>query len=184
MVLANEESTPPTALIKLTESDDRGVTWSAPGRLVAQPVRSMRSSRRSRRGRTARICSSPGRRRPGRRTGPRPGLVWSANFAAFQVRTNGFWGGAHLISTAFGDPDGSSTNSLRAQFLGDYASAVASNTRGWFVWTDTRNETACAAVDAFRSGTAGKPNPDTACPASTRGQLFRHSDIFVGAVGF
>jgi hypothetical protein len=94
------------------------------------------------------------------------------------------WGGAHLLSDAFGDPDGSSTNSLGAQFLGDYATAVADNSTGWFVWTDTRNEAACAKVDAFRAGTAPKPNPDTACPPSASGQLFGNSDIFVGAVGF
>jgi len=95
----------------------------------------------------------------------------------------GNWSGAHLLSTAFGDPDGSSTNSLGAQFLGDYATAVASITTGWFVWTDTRNEASCAAVDAFRVGTAAKPNPDLQCPA-VNGKSFGNSDIFVGAVGF
>jgi hypothetical protein len=67
------------------------------------------------------------------------------------------------LSTVFGDPDGSSTNGLGAQFLGDYATAVASDPTGWFVWSDPHNE--------------------TACPAASR-QLFGNSDIFVSAVGF
>jgi hypothetical protein len=87
------------------------------------------------------------------------------------------------LSTAFGDPDGSSTNSLGAQFLGDYATAVSTNTTGYFVWTDTRNEAACPAVDAFRAGTAAKPNPDLACSPQS-GRLFGNSDIFLGAVGY
>jgi hypothetical protein len=103
--------------------------------------------------------------------------------AAFNLRTAGTWGGAQLLSTASGDPDGSSTNGLGAQFLGDYATAVANNSTGWFVWTDTRNEAPCAAVDAFRAGPAPKPNPDLQCPPIA-GRSFGNSDIFVGAVGF
>jgi hypothetical protein len=186
VVWANEEGTSPTALIKFTESDDGGLTWSTPF-TVGGAVGAFNAFFPS-------VAASP--------DGTNvfvawPAQTWKANgtpagagvvsqFAAFQVRSHGVWGGAHLLSTpgAFGDPDGSSTNSLGAQFLGDYATAVASNTTGWFVWTDTRNETACDAVDAFRTGTASKPNPDTACPPSASGQLFGNSDIFVGAVGF
>ena len=184
VVWANEEGTPPTALIKFTESNDGGLTWSTP-RTVGGAVGAFNAFFPS-------VAASP--------DGTHvfvawPAQTWKANgtpagagvvaqFAAFQVRTDGVWGGAHLLSTAFGDPDGSSTNSLGAQFLGDYATAVASNGTGWFVWTDTRNEVACAAVDAFRAGTGSKPNPDTACPPSATGQLFGNSDIFVGAVGF
>jgi len=75
-------------------------------------------------------------------TPPAAGLV--SQFAAFQVRTDGSWGGANLLSTASSDPDGSSTNSPGGQFVGDYATAVASKSTGWFAWTDTRNETASA----------------------------------------
>jgi hypothetical protein len=184
VVWANEEGTPPTALIKFTESDDGGLTWSTP-RTVGGAAGLANAFFPS-------VAASP----DGRHLFVAwPAQTWKANgtpaaaglvrqFAAFQVRSDGVWGGAHLLSTAFGDPDGSSTNSLRAQFLGDYATAVASNSTGWFVWTDTRNETACTAVDAFRSGTGSKPNPDTACPPSASGQLFGNSDIFVGAVSF
>src|SRR5207244_2762031 len=62
------------------------------------------------------------------------------------------------ISTAASDPDGSSTNGLGAQFLGDYITAVAGPLGVLVVWTDSRNATPCAAVDAFRAGTGPKPN--------------------------
>jgi len=184
VVWANEEGTPPTALIKFTESDDGGLTWSSPrtvGGAAGAANAFFPSVAASPDGRHL-FVGWPAQTWKANGTPPAAGLV--RQFAAFQIRSDGVWGGAHLLSTAFGDPDGSSTNSLRAQFLGDYATAVASNSTGWFVWTDTRNETACAAVDAFRSGTGSKPNPDTACPPSASGQLFGNSDIFVGAVSF
>ncbi len=184
VVWANEEGTPPTALIKFTESDDGGLSWSTPttvGGAAGRANAFFPSVAASPNGRHV-FVGWPAQTWKANGTPPAAHLV--SQFAAFQVRSDGTWGGAHLLSTAAGDPDGSSTNSLGAQFLGDYATAVASNSTGWFVWTDTRNETACAAVDAFRSGTASKPNPDNACPPSTSGQLFGNSDIFVGAVGF
>ncbi len=186
VVWANEEGAPPTALIKFTESDDGGLTWSTPltkGGAAGAFNAFFPSVAASPDG-THVFVAWPAQTWKANGTPPAAHLV--SQIAAFQVRTNASWGGAHLLSTASGDPDGSSTNSLRAQFLGDYATAVASNSTGWFVWTDTRNETACAAVDAFRAGTGSKPNPDTdnVCPPSASGQLFGNSDIFVGAVGF
>ena len=74
---------------------------------------------------------------------------------------------------------------MGAQFLGDYTAAVATSAGAVAVWTDTRNDTPCAAVDAFRSGTTSvKPNPDTQCTPSGTGQLFGNSGIFAGGVGF
>ena len=184
VVWANEEGTPPTALIKFTESDDGGLSWSTPttvGGAAGRANAFFPSVAASPNGRHV-FVGWPAQTWKANGTPPAAHLV--SQFAAFQVRSDGTWGGAHLLSTAAGDPDGSSTNSLGAQFLGDYATAVASDSTGWFVWTDTRNETACAAVDAFRSGTASKPNPDNACPPGASGQLFGNSDIFVGAVGF
>jgi len=184
VVWANEEGTPPTALIKFTESGDGGLSWSTPktvGGAAGVANAFFPSVAASPDGSNV-FVAWPAQTWKANGTPPGPGIV--RQFAAFQVRTHGVWGGAHLLSTAFGDPDGSSTNSLGAQFLGDYATAVADNSTGWFVWTDTRNEAACSAVDAFRAGTAPKPNPDTACPPSPSGQLFGNSDIFVGAVGF
>lgn len=85
------------------------------------------------------------------------------------------------ISTATSDPDGSSTNSLRAQFLGDYITAVSDSRGGqlFVVWTDSRNASTCAAVDAFRAGTAGKPNVIRQCPTT-----FGNTDIFLGTVTY
>jgi hypothetical protein len=45
------------------------------------------------------------------------------------------------------------------------------------VWTDTRTATPSAAVDAFRAGTASKPDVITHCPTT-----FGNTDIFLGRV--
>jgi hypothetical protein len=81
------------------------------------------------------------------------------------------------ISTASSDPDGSSTNSLGAQFLGDYITAVADGSHTYAVWTDSRNASTCAAVDAYRAGTGPKPDVITQCPIT-----FGNTDIFLGIV--
>jgi len=180
---ANEEGTPASALIKFTESDDGGQTWSAPITVGGRPgvfnaffpsVAVSSDGMHVFVAWPAQTWKAPG-------TAPGAGVV--TQFAAYNLRTDGVWSGGQLLSTASGDPDGSSTNSLGSQFLGDYATAIASNTTAWFVWTDTRNEASCSAVDAFRTGTAPAPNPDLQCPA-TGGRSFGNSDIFAGAVGF
>ncbi len=68
------------------------------------------------------------------------------------------------------DPDASSTDDLKSQFLGDYISAgtlpaLAPGGLGVFLvaWTDTSLASTCAAVDAFRAGTGSKPNIITQC---------------------
>jgi hypothetical protein len=184
VVWANQDGASATALIKFTESDDGGQSWSAPVTIGGAPgkfnayfpwIAASPDGTHLFVGWPVQTWAAPG-------TKPGPGVV--TDFAAYNLRTAGAWSGGTLLSTAFGDPDGSSTNSLGAQFLGDYATAVASNTTAWFVWSDTRNETACATVDAFRAGTGPKPNPDTSCPPSASGQLFGNSDIFVGAVAY
>ncbi len=180
---ANEEGSPATALIKFTESDDGGLTWSAPitigGRVGAfnaffPSVAASPDGHHVFVAWPAQTWKAPG-------TAPGAGVV--TQFAAYNLRTDGAWSGGKLLSTASGDPDGSSTNGLGGQFLGDYATAVASDSTAWFVWTDTRNEAPCAAVDAFRAGVGPKPNPDLQCPP-TSGQSFGNSDIFAGAVAF
>jgi len=180
---ANEEGSPATALIKFTESDDGGLIWSPPmtvGGLIGGVNAFFPSVAASPDGHhvfvawPAQTWKAPG-------TAPGAGVV--RQFAAYNLISDGLPSGGHLLSTASGDPDGSSTNSLGAQFLGDYATAIASNSTAWFVWTDTRNEAPCTAVDAFRSGTGSKPNPDLECPSSG-GRSFGNSDIFVGALGF
>src|SRR5438105_2263423 len=164
VVWANEEGTPPTALIKFTESDNGGATWSAPitvGGIAGFANTFFPWVAASPDGMHV-FVGWPGQTWKAPGTAPGPNVV--TQLAAYNLRTNGNWSGGHILSTDTGDPDGSSTNSLGAQFLGDYATAVASNTTAWFVWTDTRNETACATVDAFRAGSGPKPNPDTSCP--------------------
>ena len=88
------------------------------------------------------------------------------------------------ISTASSNPDGSSYNNLMEQFLGDYIDVAAGPTSTTVVWTDARNATPCAAVNAYRtavyagSKTAVAPNPDFACA-----QSFGDTDTFAGVVG-
>ncbi|HVH30533.1 MAG TPA: sialidase family protein [bacterium] len=112
-------------------------------------------------------------------TAPGPGVV---NYDAFFTQSTN--GGATfstplMISTATSDPDGSSTNSLRAQFLGDYITAVADASHVYAVWTDSRNATPCDAVDAFRAtqNVADKPNVIGQCPTT-----FGNTDIVLGTV--
>jgi hypothetical protein len=80
-----------------------------------------------------------------------------------------------------GDARGSSTNSLVAEFLGDYnAIESKSATRATAVWNDVRNAAHCSPVDAYRqalstSSPLAKPAPNVVCPAT-----FGNSDIFGG----
>ncbi len=110
------------------------------------------------------------------------------NYAASS--TGGSW--SHLLVGTGGgsagyDPDGSSTNSLKWQFWGDYTSAVATDANHVFGdWTDTRNATPCTAIDTFRDDfnegaatTANRPNPDLACATT-----FGNTDIFLGALTY
>jgi hypothetical protein len=73
------------------------------------------------------------------------------------------------VSTQSSNPDGSSYNNLKEQFLGDYIGVVDGPTSAFLVWTDARAAAPCAAVDTYRnavyagSKTAVAPNPDTVC---------------------
>jgi hypothetical protein len=103
------------------------------------------------------------------------------------------------ISTRSSDPSASAQNNLQLQFWGDYNTMVSTNTRAWFIHTDSRNGVGCPAVDAFQryqvnnglassdgedeiltgrtaTGTesAAKPAPPTSCPAS-----FGNTDPYV-----
>ncbi len=110
-------------------------------------------------------------------TAPGAGVVHYDSYLTRSTNGGVSFSSPKLISTATSDPDGSSTNSLGAQFLGDYITAVADATRVFAVWTDSRNASLCAAVDAFRAGTGPKPDVITQCPNS-----FGNTDIFLGIV--
>ncbi len=110
-------------------------------------------------------------------TAPGAGVVHYDAYLTQSSDGGASFGSPLLLSTATSDPDGSSTNSLGAQFLGDYITAVADSNHVYAVWTDSRNVTPCAAVDAFRAGTGPKPDVITKCP-----NKFGNTDIFLGTV--
>jgi hypothetical protein len=110
-------------------------------------------------------------------TAPGAGVVHYDAYLTQSTNDGVSFSSPQLISTATSDPDGSSTNSLGAQFLGDYITAVADSSHVFAVWTDSRNATPCAAVDAFRARTGPKPNVITQCPTT-----FGNTDIFLGTV--
>jgi hypothetical protein len=110
-------------------------------------------------------------------TAPGAGVVFYDTYLVKSTNGGAGFSSPVKISTVSSDPDGSSTNSLAAQFLGDYITAVADSSHVYAVWTDSRNATPCAAVDAFRAGTAGKPDVITQCP-----NTFGNTDIFLGIV--
>jgi len=112
----------------------------------------------------------------------------------------GAW--ADLYRGPTGDARGSSTNSLVAEFLGDYNYAVATREYGAAVWNDVRNAADCPAIDTYRQAYAdavrngaatavdeeieerdaeptalpSRPAPNTQCPAA-----FGNTDIFGGS---
>lgn len=84
------------------------------------------------------------------------------------------------ISGASSDPDVSATVDLQSQFLGDYNGAAAGGDGTfWFAWTDTRNGSSCAAIDAWRalSKAAAPLDIYSSCKAN-----FGSSDIYVAKV--
>ncbi len=165
--------------VLLTKSADGGLTWTPP--VVAGNV-SGRSAF------FASVAAGPSNRVSvvflamddvSTGTAPGSGVVFYDAYFTQSTNAGASFSTPLLISTATSDPDGSSTNSLRAQFLGDYITAVADASHVYAVWTDSRNATPCAAVDAFRvtQNLADKPNVITQCPTT-----FGNSDIVLGTV--
>ncbi len=169
------------AVVLVTRSTDAGLSWSAP--VVAGDVAGRSAF-------FASVSADPsGKVNVGfqalddRPAGTPPGARVVRYDTYFTQSSDGgaSFSAPQKLSTAASDPDGSSTNSLGAQFLGDYITAV-SDSRGsrlFVVWTDSRNATPCAAVDAFRARTGGKPNVITQCPTT-----FGNTDIFLGSVTY
>jgi len=88
------------------------------------------------------------------------------------------------VSSVSSNPDGSSYNNPEEQFIGDYIGIVDGPRQAYLVWTDSRDATACAAVDAYRSevyagGKPVAPNPDQACATS-----FGNIDTMAAAVTY
>jgi hypothetical protein len=169
------------AVVQLARSTDRGTTWS-PAAIIADvngrspyyPAVAVNPSDSSKVfvGFNA-IDDVPFGTAPG------PGVVSYDAFFVVSKDSGATFGTPTKISATSSDPDGSSTNSLRSQFLGDYNGASASSSTAWFSWTDSRNASPCSSVDDFRAGTAVKPNIYDTCPTN-----FGNTDIFVALVSW
>jgi hypothetical protein len=113
-------------------------------------------------------------------TKPGAGVVFYDAYYVLSSDGGASFGAPAKISAASSDPDVATANGLTAQFIGDYNGAAASPDGSfWFSWTDTRNGSACAAVDDWRASgfTTTKPNIYDVCPAG-----FGDSDIYVAHV--
>lgn len=67
----------------------------------------------------------------------------------------GMWSTPMKVSSAPSDPAASAQNNLARQFYGDYNTLVSTNTRAWFIYTDTRTGVGCPAVDQYQRIIAG-----------------------------
>lgn len=169
------------AVAVLTTSRDAGRTWSRP--VTAGDVR----------GRSAffvAVAVDPnGRVGVGflalddRPTGAPPGPAAATYDAYFGRSTDGgvTFATPVVISAAASDPNGSSSNNLRVQFLGDYITTVADRRGGRFyvAFVDSSRAATCPAVDLFRRGEAGAPNVIAQCPLA-----FGDTDIALATVTY
>jgi len=123
-------------------------------------------------------------------TTPPAGDPWQTGVQVYdnyfaQSTDGATFGPAVRVSSASSNPDGSSYNNLMEQFLGDYIGIVSGPHAAYLVWTDSRNATPCAAVDAYRnaiyagSKTAVAPNPDTVCTSD-----FGNTDTYAATVSY
>ncbi|HVH65274.1 MAG TPA: sialidase family protein [Candidatus Acidoferrum sp.] len=89
------------------------------------------------------------------------------------------------VSSMSSNPDSSSYNNLKEQFIGDYIGIVSGPGQAFVVWTDSRNAAACSVVDTYRnqvyagSKTAVAPNPDSACDTS-----FGNTDTYEATISY
>ena len=87
------------------------------------------------------------------------------------------------VSQASSNPEASSYNNLKEQFLGDYTDLAAGPGVSFLAWTDASHAALCPAVSDYRaavyagSKTAVAPNPDLVCPTA-----FGDTDTVVGTV--
>lgn len=163
--------------VLLTSSSDDGASWAAPSVVLNVAGRSafFPGVAVSPDGHKVSVATQAlDTKAPG--TAPGPGVVHYDSYFAESVN-GGSFSAPIKISTASSDPDGSSTNSLRAQFQGDYNTLISDDKYAWFIWTDARGATPCASVDAYRAGTSTKPSVPGTCL-----DTFGNTDIFVGRV--
>lgn len=72
-------------------------------------------------------------------TAPGAGVVSYDSYFAKSTDGGASFSAPSKISGASSDPNGSSTNSLRSQFQGDYNTLISDDSHAWFIWTDARN---------------------------------------------
>ncbi len=179
VVWANYDFSTGHGVVKLVTSTDRGQTWSSAatiadvtGRSAFYPAVAVNPADGSK----VFVAFNAIDDKP---AGTTPGAGVAFYDAYFVLSTSGgtSFGSPVKVSAGSSDPDASSTNSLRGQFLGDYNGASASSVAAWFSWTDSRNGATCSSVDTFRAGTTGRPNIYSTCPAN-----FGNTDIFVAKI--
>lgn len=123
-------------------------------------------------------------------TAPPDGNLWQTGVQVYDnYYVESRSGGASFtlpirVSSKSSNPEGSSYNNLKEQFLGDYIGIVDGPAQATIVWTDARNAALCAAVSAYRStiysgSTAVAPNPDTACSTG-----FGNTDSYAANVAY
>ena len=110
-------------------------------------------------------------------TPPGAGVVFYDAYWTQSTDGGATWSTPLKISSQSSDPDVSAFNQLAPQFIGDYISATADGSHVYGVWTDGRNGSTCAAIDAYALGTGPKPNVIQQCPVA-----FGNTDIYLGSV--
>jgi hypothetical protein len=167
-----------TPHVFFTESTDHGATWSAPRAIETAGDRGLFTAPAiSPNGRDVYVVynafTTPFRSNT---TSPRSvlGVVEHAAVSG-GGRTGAF---TQVNRGAPGDPRGSSSNALDAEFLGDYVYAAATRGYGVAVWNDARNAADCPAVDAWRASLAGGPAAPRPAPQRDCAPNFGNSDIY------
>ena len=104
----------------------------------------------------------------------------NARIDAYYVnKSGGAWSAPLKVTTTSSDPAASAQNNLALQFWGDYNTLVSGNAGAWFIYTDSRNGTGCAAVDSYQQDpdTVAKPAPGLVCPSQ-----FGNTNAFVSKI--
>jgi hypothetical protein len=105
------------------------------------------------------------------------GAVFADTYLVQSVDGGATFSAPLRLSAVSTDPAASSTLGLQEEFIGDYITVASDAGHTYVVWTDGRNGSTCAAVDAWRTGSGPKPNVIDECPLS-----FGNTDIFISTV--